>query len=220
MGKLHQDSDSATRQQILHVALKRFAEQGYTATSVQDIVDAARVSKPALYYYFRDKAELFQALVERAHEERYQLMQEAAARTRTFEEKLEEIITAVFDFSLQNQELMRLAFANAFAPAGESPKFALCRQKGRRGFEFIRSLVAAGQASGELDRRFSTDELAMGIYGQLNSYVMIRLLAPECPLTRRTARQIVRLFLDGALNRKRRAFIHSERPRTQRRTRR
>ncbi len=202
MGKASHHSDTATRQQILQAALKRFAEQGYTATSVKDIVDAARVSKPALYYYFKDKAELFQALVERAHDERYHLMQDAAARGGTVGEKFEEIISAVFDFSVKNQELMRLAFATAFAPAGESPNFKPCREKGRRGFEFMRSLVEAGQASGELDPRFSTDELAMGIYGQLNSYLMIRLLAPECPLTRQTARQIVRLFLEGAVNRK------------------
>ena len=76
-----------------------------------------------------------------------------------------------------------------------------CAEKGRRNYEFVRSLIEQGQASGELDRRFSVDELAMGIYGQLNSYVMVRLLVPDCPLDRRTARQIVRLFLEGAARR-------------------
>jgi AcrR family transcriptional regulator len=198
VGKLLNHADSATRQQILHVALKSFAERGYAATSVQDIVDAARVSKPALYYYFTDKAELFQALVDRAHDERYRHMQEAAARGGTIAEKLEEIVAAVFEFSLQNRELMRLAFATAFAPAGEAPDRAHCGQKGRRSFEFLRSLIETGQTAGELDQRFSADELTMGIYGQLNSYIMIRLLTPDCPLTRQTATQVVRLFLNGA----------------------
>jgi hypothetical protein len=57
-----------------------------------------------------------------------------------------------------------------------------------------------GQKSGELDDRFTADELAMGLFGQLNSYVMIRLLVPDCPLNRQTARQTVRLFLEGAAN--------------------
>jgi AcrR family transcriptional regulator len=35
-----------TRQLILHAALKRFADAGYAATSVQHIVDDAKVSKP------------------------------------------------------------------------------------------------------------------------------------------------------------------------------
>jgi AcrR family transcriptional regulator len=182
----------------LHAALKSFADRGYAATSVQQIVKAARVSKPALYYYFKDKADLFAALVDQAHDERYRLMEEAAQRGKTMAERLEEIATAILDFSVRNRELMRLAFATAFAAAGEGPGQTRCREKGQRAFDFIRALIASGQASGELDRRFSVDELAMGIYGQLNSHVMVRLLVPECPLDRQTAKQIVRLFLEGA----------------------
>jgi AcrR family transcriptional regulator len=194
-------TNSATRQHILRAALKSFARCGYAAASVQQIVDAAQVSKPALYYYFEDKADLFQALVDQAHDERYSLMQEAAERGRTVGEKLEEIVATVFEFALRNRELMRLAFATAFAASGEMPGGAKCCEKGRRNFEFIRSLIQQGQAAGELDKRFSADELAMGIYGQLNTYVMVRLLAPDCPLDRQAAKQIVRLFLEGAVKR-------------------
>jgi AcrR family transcriptional regulator len=192
---------STTRQHILQAALKSFARCGYAATSVQHIVDAAGVSKPALYYYFADKAQLFQALVDQAHDERYRLMQTAAESGRTVAAKLEQIVAAVFEFSLRNRELMRLAFATAFAASGEAPGRGRCTQKGRRNYNFIRSLIEQGQVSGELDGRFGVDDLAMGIYGQLNSYVMVRLLVPDCPLDRRTAREIVRLFLQGAAHR-------------------
>jgi len=192
---------SKTRQHILRAALKSFARCGYAATSVRQIVDDARVSKPALYYYFANKAQLFQALVDQAHDERFRLMQAAAQRGRTVAKKLEQIVTDVFEFSLCNRELMRLAFATAFAASGESPSLVRCAEKGRRNYEFVRSLIEQGQTSGELDRRFSVDELAMGIYGQLNSYVMVRLLVPDCPLDRRAARQIVRLFMEGAAHR-------------------
>lgn len=201
MPKTGDHADSATRRQIMHAALRSFARRGYAAASVQEIVDAARVSKPALYYYFADKAHLFQALVDEAHDERYRLMQKAAARGQSVAEKLEEIVAAIFEFSLRNRELMRLAFATAFAAAGEAPGGIRCREKGRRNFEFIQGLIAQGQKSGELNRRFNLDELAMGIFGQLNSYVMVRLLVPDCPLNRQTARQIVRLFLEGAAQR-------------------
>ena len=194
---------STTRQHILQAALKSFARCGYAATSVQQIVDAAGVSKPALYYYFADKAQLFQALVDHAHDERYRLMQAAAERGRTVADKLEQIVAAVFEFSLRNRELMRLAFATAFAASGEAPGRVRCTEKGRRNYEFVRSLIEQGQASGELDCGFGVDDLAMGIYGQLNSYVMVRLLVPDCPLDRQTAGQIVRLFLEGAAHRPR-----------------
>ena len=202
MGNTLNHSDSETRRLLLRAALKSFADRGYAATSVRRIVEGARVSKPALYYYFSDKAGIFDALVDQAHDERYRLMQEAAERGRTVAEKLEELATAIFEFSVGNRELMRLAFATAFSASGQGPGQTKCLEKGKRTFEFIRSLIEQGQAGGELDRRFSVDELAMGIYGQLNSHVMVRLLVPECPLDRKTARQIVRLFLEGAAGRK------------------
>ena len=62
-------ADSATRRRILKAALRRFAHCGYAAASVQQIVDDAKVSKPTLYYYFKDKVGLFQALVDEAHDE-------------------------------------------------------------------------------------------------------------------------------------------------------
>lgn len=192
---------SGTREQILQAALRIFADCGYAGTSIQQIVDKAGVSKPALYYYFSDKEDLFQALVHQAHDERYRLMQQAAAAGRTAAGKLEEIVAAVFEFCVKNRELMRLAFATAFAAPGETPARSKCCEKGKRNFEFIRSLIELGQATGELNRGFSLDELAMGIYGQLNTHVMIQVLAPECPLNRSTAKRIVRLFLEGAARR-------------------
>jgi AcrR family transcriptional regulator len=196
--KVNGGISSGTRTHILQAALKCFADCGFAGTSVQKIVSDARVSKPALYYYFKDKAGLFQALVDQAHDERYHLMQEAAGRRSSVAEKLEEIVASIFEFSIRNSELMRLAFATAFAAPGETPPRLNCREKGRRNFEFIESLIRAGQKTGELDSAFSADELAMGIYGQLNSHVMISLLTPDCPLNRRTAQRIVRLFMHGA----------------------
>lgn len=201
MGNPVDHSESETRRQLLQAAVKSFADRGYAATSVRQIVQAAGVSKPALYYYFRDKEGIFDALVDQAQDERYRLLQEAAQRGQGLAQKLEELATAIFDFSVRNRDLMRLSFATAFAASGKGPGQTKCLEKGKRTFEFIRGLMQAGQASGELDRRFSVDELAMGIYGQLNSHVMVRLLVPQCPLDRKTARQIVRLFLDGAASR-------------------
>lgn len=46
------------RDTILAQAAKLFAEQGYTATSMNDIAAACGVSKAGLYHYWRDKREL------------------------------------------------------------------------------------------------------------------------------------------------------------------
>jgi AcrR family transcriptional regulator len=191
-------TNSNTRQMVLRAALKKFAHCGYEGASVQDIVTTAKVTKPTLYYYFGNKAELYQALVDYALDERFRLMQVAAERGATLAEKLVEILAAMFDFLQHNRDLMRISFATAFAAPGELPSEIRYLDKCGRNFEFIHNLVKRGQATGELDRRFDSKELAFGIFGQLNIYIMAHLLLPDCKLDRKTAERSVELFLAGA----------------------
>jgi len=194
---------SETREEILRAALKHFAHSGYSGASVQEIVDDADVSKPTLYYYFKDKAGLFQALVDEAHDERYRLMQQACKRSADLKTQLVEILTALFDYLHKNKELMRIAFATAFAAPGEMPQGLRYSEKCERNFELVHSLLKKGQEQGVLDKQFDSRELAFGFYGQLNSYLVSQLIMPDCALDRETASRIVQLFLSGAAAKKR-----------------
>jgi AcrR family transcriptional regulator len=194
----------ATRRQILRAALKRFANSGYAATSIQQIVGDAKVSKPALYYHFRDKAGLFQALVSEAHDERFQVVQQAAARGRGIRSQLIEILAALFDYFHKNRELTRIAFATAFSAPGEMPPELRYLERCQRNLEFMHSIIKHAQAAGELDGRFDSRDLAYGFYGQAHLYVTTHLLMPNYRLNRRAAERIVDLFLAGAGAKKRR----------------
>src|SRR5665213_2856168 len=189
---------SATRQHLLRAALKHFANSGYAATSVQDIVDDAKLSKPALYYHFKDKAGLFQALVHEAHDERYRLLREAAENSRGIRAQLENILAVLFDYFRQNRELMRISFATMFAAPGEGPGDLSCAEKCERNFEFVHSLIKRAQKNGELDRRFDSRELAFGFYGVTHFYLVAHLVARDCEPDKKTAKRIVELFLTGA----------------------
>lgn len=189
---------SDTRRHILRAALKHFANSGYAAASVQQIVDAARVSKPALYYHFKDKAALFQALVDEAHDKEFELLRAAAARAGTLRGQLVEILTVLFEYFQGNRELMRIALATMFASPGELPQRLRYLDRCERNFEFIHTLMKRALQSGELDRRFGSRELAFGFYGQANVHLMAHLVTPTCQLNRKTAERIVRLFLAGA----------------------
>ena len=194
-------TDSVTRQKILNAALKQFAHCGYSGASVQAIVDGAKVTKPTLYYYFANKAALYTALVEFAHDERFRLMQDAAKNGASMEEKLVEILNALFVFLKGHRELMRLAFATAFASPGELPEKMNYLEKPKRNFEFIHSLIKRDMEAGQLSRKFKSKELAYGIHGLMNVYVMAHLVLPNFRLNRKTAEGIVEVFLLGALKR-------------------
>jgi AcrR family transcriptional regulator len=191
-------NNSETRRQILRAALKHFANGGYAATSVQQIVGAAKVSKPALYYHFRDKAALFEALVNEAHDGRFQVVQTAAAKSKNIREQLREVLVALFNYFHKNRELTRIAFSTAYAAPGELPPGLNHLQKCKRSLEFIHALIKRAQAAGELDRHFDSWELAYGFYGQTNFYITAHLLMPGFRANRKAAERVVELFLGGA----------------------
>src|SRR5260370_7306391 len=52
----------ATRRAVLAAARSLFGRNGYAQTSVDEIADAARVTKGAVYHHFAGKAALFRSL--------------------------------------------------------------------------------------------------------------------------------------------------------------
>ena len=60
--RLRERQAAATREHLVAVARLRFAERGYAATSIEDIVQRAGVAKGALYHHFSGKDALFRAV--------------------------------------------------------------------------------------------------------------------------------------------------------------
>ncbi|MGW4968076.1 TetR/AcrR family transcriptional regulator [Nonomuraea sp. NPDC004186] len=66
-----------TRQALLREGRRLFADRGYGAVSLSEIVAEAGVTKGALYHLFESKAELFRAVLEQVQQE----VAETVART-------------------------------------------------------------------------------------------------------------------------------------------
>ena len=61
-GLTNAEQSQRTRRALLDTARTIFAAQGYAAASTEEIVRRAGVTRGALYYHFRDKAALFEAV--------------------------------------------------------------------------------------------------------------------------------------------------------------
>ncbi|QRP47160.1 TetR/AcrR family transcriptional regulator [Amycolatopsis sp. FDAARGOS 1241] len=64
MSPTRAEQAAQTRRTVLDTARRLFAEQGYDATSLQLIADTMGVTKANVYYYFRSKADLLEALLQ------------------------------------------------------------------------------------------------------------------------------------------------------------
>jgi AcrR family transcriptional regulator len=76
--RLRERQAEATRELLVSIARQRFTEQGYAATSIEDIVRRAGVAKGALYHHFSGKDALFHAVYEAVQAEAVSAVMAAA----------------------------------------------------------------------------------------------------------------------------------------------
>ena len=86
------------RSQLLAVAGRLFAEQGFHGLSMEQLAVAAGVSKPVLYQHFPSKRELYLALVNDAADELQSQVRTALEGTNDNHARVEAAISAYFDF--------------------------------------------------------------------------------------------------------------------------
>lgn len=98
------------RSQLLDVALDRFAAKGYHETSMEDIADAAGVTKPVLYQHFQSKHELFLELLDSVGREFLDgVVSRAAAETNPYQRVLAGF-RAYFQFVCERTAAFQLVF--------------------------------------------------------------------------------------------------------------
>ena len=76
MPRKTKEETEVTRRRILDVALDVFAEKGYSRTSLQEIADRAGYTRGAVYWHFKNKADLLAALGEDVEGESFDAMEE------------------------------------------------------------------------------------------------------------------------------------------------
>jgi AcrR family transcriptional regulator len=99
---------AANRAAILDAARDVFAEQGYEAASVRDIIRRTDLASGTFYNYFPDKDAIFEALIAETGEQARRRVRAARRSARTAAEFVEGGYRAFFEFIVEEPE--RFAF--------------------------------------------------------------------------------------------------------------
>ena len=98
------------RRQLIDVAMRVFAERGFHMTSMNDIAEAAGVTKPVLYQHFRSKRELYLELLEDVGGQLRERISKATAEAGTPREQAIRGFRAYFRFVTEHEDAFKLLF--------------------------------------------------------------------------------------------------------------
>jgi AcrR family transcriptional regulator len=106
-------SADARREQILDVAIEVFGRAGYYGASMNDIADAAGVTKPVLYQHFDSKSDLYSALLDEVGNRMISAISKATANARDGRETTEQGFLAYFRWVANSHDEFMLLFGGS-----------------------------------------------------------------------------------------------------------
>ena len=110
---------TARREQILDVAIDVFGRAGYFGASMNDIADAAGVTKPVLYQHFDSKSDLYSALIEEVGNRMLDAIAKATTNSTDGKEQTELGFQAYFRWVAHRHDEFMLLFGGSARHDGE-----------------------------------------------------------------------------------------------------
>ncbi len=172
------DSRAQTRRQLLEAAARLIGRNGYQATSVDDVVEAAGYSKGAFYYNFDSKDDLFEELVAQSIGDLVSSLEDALAGSHTIEEKLGAVQRALSE-ERQSRAENRLELEVLVTAVREPKVRAVVVDAYRRMRTAIASLIDEQFRDAGVKPPLPPDTLATAIIAGSKGFGLLRAIDPE-----------------------------------------
>jgi TetR/AcrR family transcriptional regulator, cholesterol catabolism regulator len=185
------------RQEILRAAARLFQQQGYDATSMNDVAAALKLSKGGLYHHFQSKDEILFHIMSHAMDITEERVINSARRIEGVEERLRTLIRLHIEvvISQEDREVTVMLHENHPLPAAFRRKI-----NGRKKdyVYFVENLIADVQRQRNSASTVTPRAAAFALLGMINwIYQWYR---PDGTLTgQEIARQYTEIFFRGAV---------------------
>ncbi len=191
------DTTIDSRQEILRTAARLFQQQGYDATSMNDVAAALKLSKGGLYHHFQSKDEILFNLMDHAMEITQERVINPVRAITDPEEALRTLIRLHIEvvLSLRDREITVMLHENHPLPPTLRRRINV-RKKDY--IHFVENLVAEAQKKRQSKGSVSPRAAAFALLGMINW--IYQWYQPEGALRGEDlARQYTEIFFAGAL---------------------
>jgi AcrR family transcriptional regulator len=113
VGGKREQTKAQNRAAILAAAREVFAELGYDAAGVRDVIRRTQLASGTFYNYFPDKETVFRAVVDESAQEARRRLSEARRGAQTLEQFVGDAYRAWFEFLVEDELMFELMQRNA-----------------------------------------------------------------------------------------------------------
>ncbi len=183
-----------SREAILTAAERLFVERGYRGISMREIADEVGVTKAALYYHFRDKEQLFMALLDSVLDELAALVEACRAASTSHRAQVEAIVRQIMLLPPERRASLRLA-SQELGNLDAATRQQFVERYHAQFISRITAILAEGVASGEF-RPVDPQVGAWALLGMMYPYFHVAPVAAVAS-TEALIAQLSVIFLDG-----------------------
>ncbi len=173
------NESSEARASLIKAAAELFAENGYSATGVQQITDAAGVNKAMLYYYFMSKEGLYNVLISEGIRIIESAVTAAEQTQGGVEKSLYCFLTSYLTVAGEHPELARIIFREAFGECDSARR--IVAENFKDNVRRLAQLISMAQERGELRRGADSVYSAYSLIGSANMFIT-RLVVNRQPI--------------------------------------
>jgi len=179
----------------MHAAAELFSQKGYAATSVREIVTAAGVSKPVLYYYFKNKEGIYHEIIRYGLERLKSLIEEIRTMDCPVSDKILQLFARTIEMIREDMQIIRLMYAVQYGICQELPEVNLVDIQDCFD-DAVLDLVKQGIACGEFVRD-DPEVMRWVLVGALSISIDMMIFRPELGGGKDSLEQMVALILRG-----------------------
>jgi AcrR family transcriptional regulator len=165
-------SETDTKERIFMVAAHLFAEKGFNGVSMREISEGARVTKPMIYYYFKNKEEIYKALVDAGFEHSRADLNRISAAHRSTREQLAEMVRERIRDCEQYTDLTKIII-NLYLSTEKLNFLTQFTDKSQEPLRKLELLIQDGIDRGEVNPKMDA-RLAAEIFGAIILYYLWR----------------------------------------------